>query len=349
MKMADGSIRDSDGKLLFFSTEAFLRDIADGNHCFICGRSPHETFFNDEHVLSDWILREYHLHNKVVTLPNGTTFRYDQWKVPCCRDCNSLMGTIFENPMRSLTSEGPNAVIERVSKDGPWPLFIWLSLIFLKTHLKGRELRFHKDHRKPDDKIADLFDWPALHHIHCVARSFYTRASLDTSVLGSLLVLHAKTAEHLEPFDYVDLHASKTMLLRLGGVAFIAVLDDSCAALNVFQDFYKKLTGPLSPIQLREVTARLAFINLNLKERPTFKSEFDPVTGRYLISASVPKELNLMEPDWDEFGSILYRATKEYLPALDLEQMAPHIKKGKYTFLFDQEGRFTANSMDLQP
>jgi hypothetical protein len=349
---ADGSVRDADGKLLFFSLEAFLRDIAGGDRCFICGLSPHETRFNNEHVLPDWIVRKYQLHNRVVTLPNGTQLCYDQWKIPCCENCNSLMGTVLENPVRNGMGQGLGIAKEALAQDGSWPVFIWLSLILLKTHLKGRELRLNRDLREPDDRIADLFDWATLHHIHCVARAFYTRASLDATALGSLLVLQAKTADHLELFDYADIHFAKTILLRLDDVAFIAVLDDSCAVLNALQPLIEKFTAPLSPIQLRELMARFAIANLSLKERPKFTSEFDPQTGLYLISTKRPDYWELNEPDAEMYGSILHRATSDYLRGMPAEwhqEMDPHIRRGEFTFLFDPNGDFDATSMNLAP
>jgi hypothetical protein len=36
MKTADGSIKDSDGKIIFFSFDRFMSDIVLGNCCFIC-------------------------------------------------------------------------------------------------------------------------------------------------------------------------------------------------------------------------------------------------------------------------------------------------------------------------
>lgn len=299
--------------------------------------------------MPDWILRKHQLHNRMVTLPNGTQFRYDQWKVPCCQNCNSLMGTVLENPTRNRIDQGLRGVKETVTEDGPWSLFLWLASIFLKTHLKGRELRLDRDLRKPDDRIADVFDWATLHHIHCLARSFYTRAYLDHTVLGSLLVIQAKTADHLEAFDYTDIHFAKTILLRLGDVAVIAVFDDSCAALNALQPLIERCTGPLSPIQLRELMARFAIANLSLKERPKFTSDFDLRTGKYLISTIRPDNWELNEPDMAVYGSILHRATSDYLRGMPVEwheEMDPHIRRGEFTFLFNKNGDFEAASMD---
>jgi hypothetical protein len=79
-------------------------------------------------------------------------------------------------------------------------------------------------------------------------------------------VLPAKVRPHFEGFDFIDLTAAQTMLLCIGDVAIIAVFNDSQAALSVAnEDLDSKIGGPLSPVQLRELTARLASINLQVE------------------------------------------------------------------------------------
>jgi hypothetical protein len=81
VKTTDGSIENSDGKVIFFSFDRFMSDIVLGNRCFVCGISPKVAAFNDEHVLPDWLLRKYRLHQKTITLPNRSTFRYGGFTV----------------------------------------------------------------------------------------------------------------------------------------------------------------------------------------------------------------------------------------------------------------------------
>src|SRR5436305_11527020 len=106
MKTADGSIERSDGKVVFFSFERFMSDIVQGNCCFICGVSPDASEFDNEHILPDWLLRKYGLHDKTITLPNGRTLRYGGFTVPCCVRCNAVMGEQFENPISAMFANG---------------------------------------------------------------------------------------------------------------------------------------------------------------------------------------------------------------------------------------------------
>jgi hypothetical protein len=47
-----------------------------------------------------------------------------------------------------------------------------------------------------------------------------------------MLVLAIKTHSGQDNFDFADLYAAQTMMLRLGNVVIITVFNDSCGAVN---------------------------------------------------------------------------------------------------------------------
>jgi len=344
---ADESVVDSSGRIIFFSFKRFVKDIVEGNHCFMCGVSSEARPFNNEHVLPDWILRRYQLHNRTITLPNGAQFRYGQFTIPCCEKCNGKLGERVEKPIREMFDKGYKAFGEQVEAEGPWRLFCWMCLIFLKTHLKDNDLSFHQDRRKGEDKIGELHSWDDLHHIHCMARSFYTGCNLKMEALGSLLVVPAKILPYGEPFDYCDLSFAQTMLLRIDEIAVIAVFDDSRASLSVIQDFIKKIGGPLSPLQLRELAIRMAAINIHLAERPRFYSSLNILTEEYEIAGEGPAEIRL--EDWrdETLGKMMYHICSNAMIGIaEKPQILESIKTGRYSFMFDDKGDFAANHMD---
>jgi hypothetical protein len=347
-KTSDGSFLDSNGKVFYFSTERFIRDICEGDYCFICGISHAEADFNDEHVFPKWILRKYDLYKQSITLPNETKFKYNKYILPCCKQCNSLMGKKIEEPVRNLIDQGVEAVVQHIETEGAWLFFVWLSLIFLKTHLKGKSLRYHRDHRQEDYTLFDTYNWKELHHIHCVARSFYTGCKIDPKVMGSFLTISAKIDSSYQDFDYLDLHDSKTMLVRVSDICFITVLNDSGASLVAFRNYLERFYGGMSPLQLREVVAHLAFINLHLKNRPEFFTKVDLHRGQHLMSSKSNDFVELSDYEQSEFGEILNFCCKEILSACDdknIEQIKDQVKQGKLTFLFDEEGNFITNSL----
>lgn len=347
----DGSIEDKNGRVIYFSIDRFIRDIGEGDCCFICGASPSKTEFNNEHILPKWILKRYDLFSTTITLSNETSFRYDQYTVPCCQQCNSLMGEKIEQPISELINQGFNAVAEHIQKNnGYWLFFVWLNLIFLKTHLKDKSLKLHKDSRQGNGMISDFYTWERLHHIHCIARSFYTGCKLDFKVMGSFLLLPAKIEDYYDKFDYTDLYDSKAVLLRLDDIGFITILNDSRFSSYCFQNYLELISGALSPIQLREILAHLAFINLNLKERPTFYSKTDFQREHYEILANVPEQIAINNYDRGDFGAILDYCTKGYLDQdanPEIEFIKQQVKQGKYTFLVDEKNSFISDSTKL--
>jgi hypothetical protein len=347
----DQSVLDRNGKVIFFSVERFISDIANGDCCFTCGAQRGSVPFNDEHVLPNWILRRFGLHGRTIEIHNHTDFRYSGMTIPCCVTCNTEMGKVFENPMSELFAGGFDAVSKYLKERGPWDLFRWMGLIFLKAHLKNKYLNYHRDSRKGDMKISELHSWEELHHLHCVARSFHSGAKLDMEVLGSLCVLPAKVRPHFEGFDFIDLTAAQTMLLCIGDVAIIAVFNDSQAALSIaHEDFNRIIGGPLSPLQLRELAARLASVSLQVEPRTRFISDIDAIGEDYWIRAERPDQVHL--PAWDDdlHGAIMHALTKDMVKQIDNgEEILNLVKTGRYTFLTTPEGTFDFNSMELEP
>lgn len=340
----DNSLIDETGKVIYFSADRFIDTIAQGDCCFMCGVSPNDAEFNGEHIIPKWVLKKFDLFAQSVTLPNETLLRYDQYVTPCCKSCNSHLGGTIERSVAEIVNKGHRAVAEYVLEKGPWLFFVWLNLLFLKTHLKDNSLRLHRNLLKPDDKIAAAYAWNKLHHIHCIARSGYTETILDPTALGSLFILPAQPTT-FDRFDYHDLYGPQTIMIRLDDTVFVCVLNDSCAAWNVLAPHVAKITAPLSPIQIRELMAIAAYINVRLKYPPVFESKFSGNTQT--ISAHVAQIPELNEGTPSEYGALHYAASKSVLEASnnpDMETIINHIKTGGYSFLFDAAGNFCPHS-----
>lgn len=347
----DGSVVTAQGDVVFFSIDRFKRDICEGDCCFICGARSGTTAFNDEHVIPEWVLRESSLFSKTISLPNGNTFRYDRYKIPCCARCNALLGERVEQPFSTVLKGGMHALGEHLRTNGPWLPFTWLALLFIKTHLRDREFRWHLDARQGAFPISEAYDWEALHHVHCIARSFFTRPELDATALGTFFALPASIAPQFEQFDYGDLYFHKTICFRFRDVAMVCVLNDSCACYSIEKDkLLPRISGPLSPLQIREVMARLGYLNLLIKERPLFQSEFDG--PKYRISGTHPAAIELDEWNPEAYGRVLHHACAGHLDRCtnpDIEEIRKYVREGRYTFLFDQNGSFIKEQMVFVP
>jgi hypothetical protein len=119
----DGTVLGGDGHVLFFGIERFVSDIVPGRVCFICGSSEDERAFNGEHVLPKWVLRAGAIFDQSITLPNRTRFRYGQYTIRCCAQCNAELSETYENRIRPLISGGYRAVAHYLNDEGSELIF----------------------------------------------------------------------------------------------------------------------------------------------------------------------------------------------------------------------------------
>jgi len=341
-------VLDETGRLVYISGERFRRDIVEGNCCFLCGSAPTGNEFTDEHIIPDWVLREFSLHSRKVTLPNGATVPYSKYRVPCCTTCNSLLGQSVEGPISQVFKGGYSAVIQFIQKKTPWPLFAWMNLLFLKTHLKDRTLRYSLDARQGPEKIADFYDWSTMHHIHCIVRAYFTGAKLDPRLMGSVYILPAKNRAWFERFDYADFSHHKTMMIRMGDVAIVCVLDDACAVNSLLNDrLTPKLGGLLSPVQLREILARFAHAYAAIRTRPEFHTTFEK--GLPYISVTHPDQFEADLGDLLLLGKLMDHTCAPSLNGYlgkNKDEVMQGIRSGCWTFLLTPDGKFDALSME---
>jgi hypothetical protein len=335
-----------DGRTLLFSCNEFVEVICKGGACFICGATSEFHDFNDEHIVPRWVLRRYNLFNKQITLPTGELRKYGGYRVPCCRLCNSLLGSHVEEPVSNLLAGDYDEVKIRLeSLDAREILFVWLSLLFLKMHLKDSKVPVHKDRRQGSAVIGDIYDWADLHHIHAIARSPYTRAILEPGVLGSMFLVEVDDPTSADGWDFIDLTFAQTIAVRVGRIGIVAVLNDSGGAASAWSHRLSLITGPVTGSQFRELAAMFAVANDDIQERPEFGTLIIREQWAILF-ARVPTRLEMAEFDSEKFGHTLLFALGNTLPTIEVdgsrdpELVARKIKTGRVRFLWDEEFNF---------
>jgi hypothetical protein len=136
----DGSVHAPDGRLLYCSAERFVTNVCEGHHCFICDRTEREVVFNREHVLPNWLLRQYGLHAESVTLPNEELHGYGTYTIPCCVACNKRLSEHFEIPISEAFAGGLPSLKALIEHEGPERLFYWMAL----TKVRWMSLNIHR-------------------------------------------------------------------------------------------------------------------------------------------------------------------------------------------------------------
>lgn len=347
MKNENGNIVSAEGKVLLFSIENFVEHICNKDTCFVCGVEKTDSTFNDEHIIPRWVLKRYELFGKEITLPNGRTYRYGKYKIPCCKSCNSLLGGNIEKKISEGFSGNYDAAVSFL-KNNRELVFIWVCLLYIKTHLKDRAFKYDF---KSDKKIGDNYDWEGLHHIHCMARSIYTNVSIEKSVYGSIFVYPCAELDEGERYDYIDLYGTGTVLIRLGDFFIICVLNDSKLASNLVKNRTERITGKLNFLQMRELYSRVTYENLRIIDRPKYYTAVRFEDNYICINSLINQSIQISSHDEVLFGSIMYKLVKDYIFQSDtpelkvkMQEQVEAVKNGQWTYLFDSEGKFLSDS-----
>lgn len=345
-KTPDGTWVDTAGRgVLYFSCDRFLSDIVVRRSCFLCGASRREVEFNDEHVLPKWLLRKHRLFDRAITLPNLTDYTYGRYKTPCCKPCNSFLGETIEQSMQEAFSGGFETLLEHVDTHGTDALFQWMSLLFLKTHLKDLTLRLDRA-GAASGNIGDEYAWEQLHHVHCIARSILTRAELDSTACGSMFMVPIADEQTSDRFDFVDNHFGQVVALRSDDVGVVAVMNDSFAVASLLHELMATIDEPITPLQFRELYAHAVYTSIWLDPRPQNGSQLDWETGRVVIRAERPSTLSLGPATQEGFAEILEFACRGFIErgvhpeGRTPDEVSALTRAGHYRFLFDAHDRF---------
>ena len=272
MKLKNGNIVDVNGKVTFVSITAFESDICKGKACFLCAKALTSKNKNKEHIIPNWILKRFNLHNETIKLPNGSKYKYNQYVIPCCIECNNLLSSKLETPLSKEFSAGFDYFIDYVeNKDGYLKVYIWMALLFIKTHIKDQTLRMHFDRRIEYLSIAQGvgYKWESFHHVYCLSRVPYTQASLDPCCIGSFFITSVIDIDNSKEFDYMDISYANTVGVIIGGIGIITVFGDAGAVANQLQStITNKLGSSVTSTQFRELVAHFACCHLHLKNNP---------------------------------------------------------------------------------
>jgi hypothetical protein len=330
-------VYDKTGKIVYFSPAKFREQVIEQECCFICGRSKRETQFNNEHIVSKWILDEFNMHEQRIELPNGTTHKYGTYSVPCCSECNSRMGIEIEKPVSDLIRGGYKAVQKFLAEGGdPTLFYCWLARIFLKTHLKDLTLRKHLDSRQGTGNIGDDYIWEGLYLPFCLSRAFYADTASVENIMGSFIVVPiADNKNDLKNrCASIDHTNSLTMTLHIRDMGFIASFSDFGISLGNMKEMFKKINNrPINPSQFGQLAGTVAMASVIYKNRPNVFYSFE---ANSFISIP-PENTGFKEASDAEWGDLLFHFTQRLLMEEDLVE---GVKAGTRQFLWDKNNDF---------
>lgn len=267
----------------------------DHARCFLCGVSLEGSNRTVEHVFAKWMQEDFDLWNQKLWLRNGTSIRYRQLTIPCCKTCNEVWLADVEDQVSHAIREGTAAVRDLDQT----VLCLWMAKIYYGLQFK--ELQLAQSRRDPSG--AKLLDPPTLrrqselHHLLQVVRGDIRLRRTP----GSPRIFEAQVpAESRDRFDYRDLRVAPYLALRLGPTVVVASLLD-WGIINQFPDPYLDLAAQLElhPAQFPEVAAHAAYRAMRFNARfamLTIPSTEDADILEPVLVAPTPQHLPRLRP-----------------------------------------------------
>jgi len=348
MILENGNVVDTNGNVTFVSISAFESDVCSLNVCFLCTKSLNSQNQNKEHIIPNWILKRFDLHNETVNLPNDSKYKYNQYVIPCCIECNSLLSTELETPLSKMFSGGFNGLVNYIEKEGYLKIYLWMALLFIKTHVKDQSLRMQLDQRVEDSSIAEGvgYQWESFHHVYCLSRVPYTQVSLDQYCVGSFFIIPVESLDTKKEFDYMDVSYANTSGVIIGGIGIIAVFGDAGAVYKQIEPtVINKLGSSVTRMQFRELVAHFACCSLHIKNSPKHSTLMD---SSGVQPPSMICQLLDSKPEFETYNALVFGSLMDMLigelldgkvAVLDFREK---LKAGQLSILFDSSGEVIA-------
>ena len=342
--------RKGSEEILYYSVDKFIEVIVKTKNCFMCGVSPDSADFDNEHIVPNWLLREFKIHNAKITLPNNTFTQYSKYTIRCCKNCNKLLNREYEVPISNIIKGGFEQIQQAISTSkGRKLFFCWMALIFIKKHLKDREYPLERNPNKSDGRTIaeEHHDFVELHHIYCLARQAFSKAHINPNVYGTLFVLEAELYEEKSENYSSDSNTNgSTMMLRINDACIFVVFNDmqTCCIRLAQRGFFPGVDiGPLSFIQAKEIFTHLAYTNLSMTTRPSYGSGISRDCG-YIISGRIPEGGIELKDNFELLSFMLSHMLKATLPH-DIESIE-RLERGELlTYLKNDDGTFNKTSL----
>jgi hypothetical protein len=173
--------------------------------CFLCG----EEADTEEHIIPKWLQNKYNLWNQNLKLPNGSTIKYKDLKIPCCLSCNNKILSIIENHIKD----------ESANNEEIWK---WAAKMHYGIFRKDDFLEW--DRKNPTYKIGEIIknDDPLeidRHIIHSIHGDFST----NPNPFGSV---YKFDFDKQYDFAFIHLINPPAICINTGNIGYVVFIND---------------------------------------------------------------------------------------------------------------------------
>lgn len=223
------------------------------NKCIMCREDMDESEKTKEHIFPRWLQKKYKLENEKMILPNGTTMKYNQFLVSCCKDCNGGIMSEWENRIKDAVNAGYDEIKKMDINIIAW----WIYKLYYSKLVKENQLR--NDIRNPlSKKIIDDEHIKQYNCLYMVMSNLIKGISYEGFIPYEIYIF--KTEDEL-PFDYIDDIETNTVYMKMGNIILICCLD----SYNIYKIQYKreleglKKLDSIHPLQAIELFTKMVY------------------------------------------------------------------------------------------
>ncbi|MDD3106461.1 MAG: hypothetical protein PHP65_01470 [Bacilli bacterium] len=272
------------------------------NACFLCNSSMDITL---EHVFPKWLQKQFNIHDQKVTLINGSSIKYSQITIPCCKKCNNQYLSVIENKVKKWI-EGSAPIDELTIFK--WMLKILYGLNFKETLLKNNIKDKNSKPLVTPGKVLSKFSLRAM------LLSIIDLVEFKAFVPYSIFI-HEISNSSPDSFFYFDEPTQLVSSMQLGKIAI------NCS----FQDegIIKKAIITSNPsILLKKIDghlyAEIACMVLDMKKRMEELPNYTIEKKDNILSISVPEPRVIYFAEFDErfFNNLLSAHFMQYFQDL---------------------------------
>lgn len=283
------------------------------DRCFLCGEILNDENKTEEHIYPKWLQAKFNLQTQKLHLLNNTMIMYKSLKIPCCKKCNSEMGSLFEKPIERAVEQGYNEFI-KLDKD---KIFLWLNKISYGMLFK--ELSLNINRSNPAD--GTIFDKDYLEERKMQYTFLQTIISKATFSNKPYSMLIFKIKPYKENYYWAfDNPFTHTFFMCMNDIGIISHLMDNSYNENFFcqnKEMSELLNKELHPIQFVELCAKFQYKSSLFIRVPNYIIQYD--------SSKKPKKILSLDlsgvgySDWvqKDYAQVLDFFLKEWGFALD--------------------------------
>ena len=304
------------------------------DRCFLCGKQAKGANRTAEHVFPQWLLRQYGLAQKRLTLLNGESIEYGRLKIVCCPECNNIWLSRVEEKVKTAFERG----VPGVNSLDRQVLFSWLAKIFYGILFKELSILFNQDDPTSGNIMPQKY-FEEFDMLHQLLQSIRFETEFVGAPPWSIFIVDCHVRNDLEKdFDFFDSLGGLCLAIRIGPVGILACLEDNSSLQIAERRLYEKFEGhKFHWIQFKELFARVVYLQKLLNRVPKYLVKLPDHKNPTLQIVSLPMQGLSTKPVYDDWNHADFAEAMAFCMHLPFEELfqAPDLVM---TWFLDESG-----------